>query len=202
VANQARGATPPPDRRLTLWIASAGVPLPRIPPLGPTDRSPRQQELLDTVQLNADHIFATLVRAPGLFRRWLPFGAKLLAGRLPARDRELLILRTAWNCRAGYEWGHHVAIGLQAGLTRDEIDRLPGGPDAAWPAADAVLLRAADELHQDHRLSDGTWDLLRTRYDEQQLIELPMLVGHYHLVAMTLNSLGVQLEPGYEDLPS
>ena len=28
-----------------------------------------------------------------------------------------------------------------------------------------------------------------------------MLVGHYHLVAMTLNTLGVELELEYEDLP-
>jgi 4-carboxymuconolactone decarboxylase len=185
-----------------MWLSSAGVPRPRIPPLPEIERSQQQQELLQSVQVSADNIFATLVRAPGLFRRWLPFGGKLLAGKLSARDRELLILRTAWNCRAGYEWGHHVAIGLQSSLTRDEIDRVPDGPDAGWPRADAVLLRAADELHADYRLADATWESLRARYNEEQLIELPMLVGHYHLLAMTLNSLGVELEPGYEELPS
>ena len=143
----------------------------------------------------------TLVRAPGLFRRWLPFAGKLLSGKLPARDRGLLILRTAWNCRAGYEWGHHVAIGLESGLTCDEVDRVPDGPGAAWPAPDSLLLKAADELHMEQRLSEATWEGLSARYDTQQLIELPMLVGHYHLVAMTLNTLGVELELEYEDLP-
>ncbi len=189
---------PDPGVRLT----SAAVPGPRIPPLGEAERSPQQQQLLENVQLSAPNIFATLARAPGLFRRWLPFGGKLLAGKLPGRDRELLILRTAWNCRAAYEWGHHVAIGLQSGLTREEIERVPAGPDAGWPPDDAVLLKAADGLHRQHGLSDATWQALGARYDEQQLIELPMLVGHYHLVAMTLNALGVELEPGYEGLPS
>ncbi len=176
---------------------------PRVEPVAPGARSTQQRELLEGVVagLGDANIFSTLVRAPGLFRRWLPFGGRLLAGKLPARDRELLILRTAWNCRADYEWGHHVAIGLESGLTREEVDRVPDGPGAAWSPPDALLLRSADELHLEHRLSDATWEGLSRRYDTQQLIELPMLVGHYHLVAMTLNSLGVELEPEYEQLP-
>jgi 4-carboxymuconolactone decarboxylase len=179
-------------------------PSPRIAPLRATDRSSQQEELLQSTvaTLRDANIFSTLVRAPGLFRRWLPFAGKLLAGKLSARDRELLILRTAWNCRARYEWGHHVAIALESGLTRDEIGRVPKGPDADWSASDALLLRVADELHIEHRVSDATWDALGARFDTQQLIELPMLVGHYHLLAMTLNTLGVELESGYDDLPS
>ena len=181
----------------------SSTPSPRIAPLQAGDGSRQEQELLEGTipALRGANIFTTLVRAPGLFRRWMPFAGKLLSGKLPARDRELLILRTAWNCRAGYEWGHHVAIGLESGLTREEVDRVPDGPGADWPAPDALLLEAADELHREQRLSDATWKGLSARYDTQQLIELPMLVGHYHLVAMTLNTLGVVLEPEYENLP-
>ena len=83
------------------------------------------------------------------------------------------------------------------GLTHDEIRRIQDGPDASgWDDWDATLLRAADELHDDSCLSDATWRALTTRYDERQLIEVPMLVGHYHMVAFALNSLGVQREPG------
>ena len=145
----------------------------------------------------ASNIFATLVRHPGLFRKWMPFGGKLLAGKLPARDRELLILRTGWHCHSVYEWGQHAIIGRQAGLTDDELRRIQAGPDApGWDAFDATLLRAADELHDDSCISDTTWRALARHYDERQLVEIPMLVGHYHLVAFTLNTLGVQREPG------
>ena len=83
----------------------------RIAPVPPVERTGQVRELLDTARVGTGpdaNIFATLVRAPGLFRRWLPFGGKLLAGKLPARDRELLILRTGWNCRAEYEWAQHL----------------------------------------------------------------------------------------------
>lgn len=143
------------------------------------------------------NIFTTLVRHPGLFRRWMPFGGKLMTGKLPARHRELVILRTGWHCRSEYEWGQHVIIGRAVGLTDEEIRRIPEGPDATgWTPFETVLLRAADELHQDACISEETWRALAAEYDEQQLIEVPMLVGQYHLVAFTLNSLGVELDDG------
>ncbi|MBW3537287.1 MAG: carboxymuconolactone decarboxylase family protein [Actinobacteria bacterium] len=175
---------------------------PRIAPVPDADLTPEQRELLTGVAGPADaagakNIFTTFVRHPGLFRRWLPFGGKLLSGKLPARDRELLILRTAVNCRADYEWTQHARIGRAAGLTPTELDRIREGP-GAWEGFDALLLRAADELHEASTLSDSTWASLAKVYDERQLIEVPMVVGHYHLVAYTLNSLGVQLESGSE----
>ena len=175
-------------------------PAPRIAPLPPDELDADARQLLATVEVPgtaAANIFTTLVRHPGLFRRWLPFAGKLLAGKLPPRERELLILRTGWHCRSEYEWGQHVVLGRQAGLVDEEIRRVRAGPDApGWDKWDATLLRAADELHADSIVSDATWAALAERYDERQLIELVMLVGHYHLVAFSLNSLGVQREPG------
>jgi alkylhydroperoxidase family enzyme len=172
---------------------------PRIPPLAPDEMDDQARELVGEVggdTRGAVNIFRTLVRHPGLFRRWLPFGGKLLVGKLPARDRELMILRTGWNCQADYEWAQHVVIARRTGITDDEIARIKEGPDASgWAAWDATLLRAADELHGDSVLSDATWAALAEVYDERQLIEVPMLVGHYHMVAYALNSLGVQVEP-------
>ncbi|MGH9300360.1 MAG: carboxymuconolactone decarboxylase family protein [Acidimicrobiales bacterium] len=179
------------------------TPVPRIPPLPPSERSDEAIDLLGSAAAPgapATNIFTTLVRHPGLFRKWLPFGGKLLAGKLPPREREILILRTGWLCQSDYEWGQHVLIGKAIGLTDDEIRRIQGGPDAAWEPFDSTLLRAADELHRDNCISDVTWDGLASRYDDRQLIEVAMLVGHYHMVAFTLNSIGVQREEGVPGL--
>ena len=169
---------------------------PRIKPLQPDERSDQVNEAL--AGLGELNIFATLARHPKLMRDWLRFGGRVLyGGVLDARERELLILRTAHLCDAEYEWGQHTRIAREAGVTDEEIQRVPGGPDAeGWSEFDAALLRAVDELHTSARISDATWGVLASRYDEKQLIELPMLVGQYHLVAFTLNSLGVQLESG------
>ena len=174
---------------------------PRISPLPKAEQSEAAKELLAASVLPDANIFTTLVRAPGLFRKWLPFGGKLLRGKLPGRDRELLILRTAWNCQAQYEWGQHVIIGGHEGITAVEIDRIASQEIGAWSEQDSVLMRAADELHDDCCISDETWEQLSRIYDIEQLIEIPMLVGQYHLVAMTLNSLGVALDDGIEGFP-
>ena len=73
-------------------------------------------------------------------------------------------------------------------------------PRAGAPR-EAALLRAADELHESATISAGTWEALAGELDARQLIELCVLVGQYHLVAFTLNAVGVQPEPGLEPLP-
>ncbi len=178
---------------------------PRIPPLPPDERDEQCEGLLAPIRgpegdLN---IFATLVRHPRLFKRWSGFGGFLLyRGELEARHRELLILRTAWNCGADYEWGQHARIALTADVGEAEISRVVEGPDApGWSAFDAALLRAADELHSQSVISDPTWAVLSAHLDERQMIELCMVVGQYHLVAFALNSLGVEREPGVGGFP-
>ena len=149
------------------------------------------------------NIFATLARHPKLLKRWLVFGNHVLAkSTLPARERELLILRTGWLCRAPYEWGQHVAIGRAAGVTDDEITRLTQGPDApGWSDADAALVRAADELHELSTLTDATYADLATRFDTEQMLDLVFTVGQYNLVSMALNSLRVQRDDGVTGVP-
>jgi 4-carboxymuconolactone decarboxylase len=184
-------------------------PDPRIPPLPPEEWEGDVKRILDTVppgierRLGDNNIFPTFARHPDLFRAWLPFGGFLLtAGKLSGRDRELLILRTAVNCRSSYEWGQHVRISLDGGIEREAIDRVLEGPDdGGWPPHEAALIRAADELHADSRISDPTWEALAGTYDTEQLMEATIVVGHYHMVAFALNSFGVELDDGLESLP-
>ena len=174
----------------------------RIPPLSADELEQDHPDLMDRIRhegTGASNVLTTILRHPVLFRRWMPLSGTLLYGSLlPPRDRELLILRTASNCHADYEWAHHAVLGREAGLTDEEIERLRGGPiDESWSGDDALVLTAADELHHGSHITDETWAALAARYDEKQQIELPMLVGQYHMVAFVLNSLGIEIEPGF-----
>jgi AhpD family alkylhydroperoxidase len=142
------------------------------------------------------HIFTTLARHRGLFRRWLWFaGALMPGGELPRRDSELVILRVADNTGCAYEWGHHERLGKRAGLSAEEVERVRSGPGApGWTPRQQLLLRAADEMHADGAIGDELWASLAAEFDERLLIELCLLIGHYEMLAMTLNTLRVQPE--------
>ncbi|MEO8600998.1 MAG: carboxymuconolactone decarboxylase family protein [bacterium] len=178
---------------------------PRVTPLPPAEWDDEVKEVLNAATMGDGvlNIFKTLARHPKLLKRWLVFGNHVLfKSTIGARERELLILRTGWNCRAEYEWGQHVVIGKQIGLSDDEIHRITVGPEApGWDSFDAALLRAADELHREQRIGDATWKALSARYNTQQLIDVVFAVGQYTMVSMALNSLGVPLDDGVAGFP-
>jgi AhpD family alkylhydroperoxidase len=150
------------------------------------------------------HVFTTLARHRRLFRRWLRFaGALMPGGVLPRADTELVILRVAHNAGCEYEWGHHERLGAAAGLTAERIAAVPAGPgDEGWSERQRLLLRATDELHAERTLSLDLWDQLRPLLTDEELIELCLLVGHYEMLAMTLNALAVQPDPSQVGPPT
>lgn len=144
------------------------------------------------------NIFRTLARAPKALTGFLAWGNYILSRRnsLPPREREIVILRTGWLCRSGYEFAQHRRIGIDCGLTPEEIERIKAGPDApGWTPIEAAMLRAADELVADHFVSDASWNALEELGDKGRM-DLVFTVGQYTQVSMLLNSFGIQLEDG------
>ncbi|WP_158566955.1 carboxymuconolactone decarboxylase family protein [Actinomadura craniellae] len=154
--------------------------------------------------LNRQNIFTALANHPDLLRRWLVFGGHVLRkSTLPARERELVILRVGWRCGSAYEFGQHRIIGREAGLTDTEIDRLAGDIAAAeWTEADRTLLRAADQLVDTRRVDDATWAELAAGWSTQQVMDLVFTVGQYVLTCMALNTFEIPLDEGLEGFPS
>jgi hypothetical protein len=90
-----------------------------------------------------------------------------------------------------------------AGLTDAEITAVTGDLDAsAWSATDLALLRAVDELIDDHTVAPSTWAALARHFDEPRLIEVLLLVGSYISLAGFLNAVGVEREAGVTGLPN
>lgn len=141
-------------------------------------------------------IFTTLGRHHGLFWGWLHFAGKLMpGGRLPRIDTELVILRVAAVRGSDYEFNHHSLLGRRAGLSGDDIQRVRLGAAApGWNDRQSLLLRVTESLLDQRDLDDALWAELRATEDERSCIELLLLVGHYDMLATTLNTLRIQPE--------
>ncbi len=97
----------------------------RIPFRDFSTLSAEDREMSERNKVNGEvvNIFRVLMNNPKLARSWSRFADYILGGQsLPARDREILILRIGWLNQARYEWEQHVRIGKAAGLTDDEIE--------------------------------------------------------------------------------
>jgi alkylhydroperoxidase family enzyme len=170
----------------------------RIAPLTDAEFTDEQKEILAPMGGRVLNIFRTLVREPKAIRGFLAWGNYVLSRRnaLPAREREIVILRTGFLCQSGYEWTQHVAIAKREGLTDDEIERLKKGAGAGWSAADAALIRASDDLHREQFITDATWKALGEHFTQKQCMDVVFTAGQYTQVSMILNSFGVQLDAG------
>jgi alkylhydroperoxidase family enzyme len=177
----------------------------RIAPLAPEQFGKEAQEIAESMraffgskEAGVPKTFATMAKHPGLYRGQMKLGLELnRKGKLPPREREMVILRTAWLVRSPFEWGEHVGYGKKLGLTGEEIERITHGSTApGWSEHDRAVLRAVEELIGDYAVSDETWKILARSWNEQQLIELPGLVGSYTLTAMIYNTLRFGLLEG------
>ncbi len=174
---------------------------PRLAPTGAADWDEETRALLAKGTGKAEdayNVAKTIVHHPKLMKRWTPLlNHCFIKSSLPGRDRELVILRVAWLTKSEYEWGQHIVMCLDYDCGEADIERIKEGPDAAgWSDHENLLLEAVSELLDDTFLSDPTWAGLGTTYDKQQILDLIFTVGNYKMLAMALNSLGVQLDAG------
>jgi alkylhydroperoxidase family enzyme len=143
-------------------------------------------------------LFRTLATHMEFAGRMRPLGAGILgpASRIAAAERELVIARTCARCGCEYEWGVHVAsLGRQAGLSEAMLRATltAGAQDPLWRPRQRLLIELVDALHDAQRVPAPLWEALRGHWDDEEMIELIVTVGWYHLISFVAN--GLELPP-------
>ncbi|MGE0668174.1 MAG: carboxymuconolactone decarboxylase family protein [Sphingomonadales bacterium] len=176
---------------------------PRLPLVDPGTAPEEIRGILEAWPLG---LHRTIAHNPETLSRWMVFAEHILRGNsLPERDREIVILRVAWNTRSRYEWGMHGRLARRIGMTDADLGAIVEGPEtASLPVHERALIRAVDEIQQDWKITDATWHELAARYTPAQLIDLIFVTGQFMLVAVTLNSLNIPMEQqeGLEPFPA
>jgi len=167
----------------------------------PADKVPRAGSGEPYDPLNFD-IIGMLARHPEMARLFLQFNGFLLQrGELPARLRELTILRVAHRHRSAFEWGQHVRLGAAVGVTADDVTALAEG-NAGFDGTDRLVLDTVDEVITDGKAQWPTWQRLVDGLGEHAAMEVIFLVGTYTLTAMAFGTWGLPAKPGSAPLPA
>ena len=146
------------------------------------------------------HLFTTLGQRRLLFWTWAIYSGRLLRGRLPAIDTELVILRVAHLRSCEYELQHHRNMARAQGLDADLQATIFAWPDISEDARNRLsprqraLLAATDEFVEDRTVTDATWQQLAGHLDRRQLIEFCLLASQYDGLAATMSALGIPLD--------
>lgn len=164
------------------------------PDLDALDAASRRR-LEERLPLN---IYRMLCHAPTFFPGWMDLGrAVLYEAQLPARLRELAILRVACLCGSAYELHQHRKIALAVGIGPAQIDAVANDPSGPlFDERDRDVLLATDRLVRDVRIDEPLFGRLRTLLGDRQVMELIISVGFYMMVARVIENSGVPIEEG------
>jgi alkylhydroperoxidase family enzyme len=120
--------------------------------------------------------------------------------RLDPRLREMAIVQVGYVTRCVYEYAHHIEIGRNFGVSDDDIRAIAAetaGRPTTLDALTKAVLRAAREMTADLGITEATYAVLAQSLDNERVVELVLAVAFYNSTVRILESLKVDLEPGY-----
>jgi 4-carboxymuconolactone decarboxylase len=110
---------------------------------------------------------------------------------------ELVILVTGQFWQAQFEWFAHEPMARKAGVSESTINAIKTGSEPEFEdQGEAIAYAIAQEIHQQHELSESTYHKACQYFGQQGLSELLGLCGFYTSVSMTLNAFKVPLPEG------
>ena len=122
-------------------------------------------------------------------------------GALPGALREMAILVVARHWTAQYEWFAHHRIAMEEGLDPSICDAIANNqrPDFSDPSLETAYDLVV-ELHQQHQISEATFNAAREALGEAGIVELIVLCGHYNTISMVLNGFEIDVPGGAKPL--
>jgi alkylhydroperoxidase family enzyme len=149
-------------------------------------------------------LFRTMALSPRVFSKMFA-GSLLDKGPLNLRQRELVIDRTTARLDCEYEWGVHIALFAErVGFSSDHVKATVNGPQdaACWEPAEQALIALVDDLVDHHTINEATWERIRARFDDAQILEAIALVGYYHTISFLCRGLDLAPESYAARFPS
>jgi alkylhydroperoxidase family enzyme len=141
---------------------------------------------------NADQnpVLRTFAHHPQLANAFSPLNIHLLSSNtLPVKQRQIAIMRTAWITKAVYMWSSHLQTSVTCGLSPEMYGPIQrGADDPYFTDFERSVIRATEDLVNDHKISDANWNALMAEWNERQMLDFLFTVGCYVMVAGVMRS--------------
>jgi uncharacterized peroxidase-related enzyme len=132
---------------------------------------------------NVPNMFRTVAHRPEIFRTMIAhFRAIMNTGTVPAKLKELVIVRTSQINQCEYWLASHTVLARRHGWSEEQLHDLANFAQRAdFAPAEKAALRLAEHMTRDaHQVSDELWNELRRHFDEGEIIELAAAIGLFN----------------------
>ena len=166
----------------------------RLPPIAEADLTAAQRAAAEALTAGPRGKlagpFVPLLRSPELMARVQKVGEYLrFESALPDRIKELAILIVARHWSQGYEWGFHLPLALQAGVSRASAEAIAAGQTPAeLTPEEAAAHGLLEELLRTQAVGDRAYAAAVAAFGEAGVVELIGFGGYYGLLAMVMNA--------------
>ncbi|MGA2569677.1 MAG: carboxymuconolactone decarboxylase family protein [Terracidiphilus sp.] len=145
---------------------------------------------------NVPNMFRVMAHRPEIFSTMQAhFAAVLNTGTVPARLKELLIVRTSQVNDTPYCLASHTILAQNLGWTGDQLDNLADWPRRGdFTPAEKAALRLAETVTRDaNAVTDEQFTELCDFYSEGEIVELLCAIGLFNYFNRFNNAL--RMEP-------
>ena len=170
------------------------------------EMSPEQQKVYDDIaggpRGGVRGPFLPLLNSPELADKVQKLGQFVRYDcSIPWNLREVAILVTAYHWKAQYEWFAHDREARNAGVSEAVIEAIRQGERPTFDdIAEEEIYDFCSELYTTRRVSDDIYQKIVDRHGAQGATDLAGLLGHYNLIAITLNIFDVEVPGGLTPL--
>ena len=165
--------------------------------------APEHQEFFDSIASSRGSVrgpYGVLLHSPDLAARVAHTGAYVRFDLdISEAHREIIICATAREIRQQYEFSAHARLARQAGVSEDVVSAIATGQaPEGLSGIEASLVKYVQELSQNHKISDDTFNAVSSHFGMQKTVEITALIGHYLLVGQILSAFEVDLPDGVQ----
>jgi 4-carboxymuconolactone decarboxylase len=169
--------------------------MPRPAPVDPENATPAVRDTLAGLPPGLG-VFRMIAHAETAFRPWLAYGGALLGSlELDPALRELAILRVAVLAGCDYERVQHEVIAGGVGVRPEQTVAVVAGRGEEFDEREELVLRFVGDVVENNGAGAALAGEVEEALSARELVELLLVIGQYHGLALLLNTTGLEPDP-------